>query len=120
MKRYYLFLIALFEITLSCTSKHSKKSHVITGVVSENLYRECFQIYSGGVFANDSYSFYLTDSVHFRKYIGTVYFDDESLISKNLDSNRIVVFKTNRHDSNIEINKSIYYLDKLREEGIFE
>jgi hypothetical protein len=88
---FFTFLVSGFIIT-ACTSKYSKEHHEGTGIIKSNLYRECFLVYSGGVLANNSYSYYLTDSANFRKYIGTVYFDDEQILCKVLDTNRILVY----------------------------
>lgn len=112
-----LFVGLLFT---SCTSKYSKEHHEGTGIIDSNLYRERFLVYSGGAFANNSYSFYITDSANFRKYIGTVYYDDEQLFCNVLDSNRVLVYRAKRNNEHDTLEKKIYLLSDLKKEGKFD
>lgn len=114
------FLLFVILLLTSCTSIYSKKQHEGTGIIDSNLYRERFLVYSGGALANDSYSYYLTDSVNFRKYIGTIYYDDEQLYCKSLDSNKILVYRAKRNNENDTMEKKIYIISDLKKEGKFE
>lgn len=123
LKLNHIFVHLLFFagiLIISCTSKYSREQYEGTGIIDSNLYRERFLVYSGGALANNSYSFYLTDSIKFRKYIGTVYFDDEQLFCSVLDSNRILVFRAKRNNENDTLDKKIYLLSELRKEGNFD
>ena len=57
--------------TLSCANKESKKNLFSVIPVCNGLYREKFIVFSGGAYSAERYSYYLTDSTSFRKYIGT-------------------------------------------------
>lgn len=112
----HLLLFAGLLFT-SCTSKYSKEHHVGTGIIGSNLYRERFLVYSGGALANNSYSFYLTDSANFRKYIGTVYYDDDQLFCNVLDSNRILVYRAKRNNENDTLEKKYIFYLTLKKKG---
>jgi len=115
------FSVLLFSLSeLSCHSKYSKKKHVGTVKIGEHLYNEIYQVYAGGVLANDSYSDYLTDSVNFRKYVGTVYYDDEKNYCKLIDSNTVLVYRLNIRNKNDTLEKKIYLLSDLKKEGKFD
>ena len=115
------FISVIFSLSIvSCNSKYSKKNHIGTIKIYDHLYNEIFKVYSGGALANDSYSNYLTDSVSFRKYIGTVYYDDEELYCKTLDTNRILVYILNIRNKNDTLEKKVYLLSDLKKEGKFE
>lgn len=72
-----LILVQLFML-VSCASvdKYSKKNHLFTGVISDQLFSEVYRVESFGV-GGDVYSVYLTDSLSFRKFID-LYYDNES------------------------------------------
>lgn len=117
--KVYLLLIIGFFI-FSCTSKYSKTRHEGTTEILSDLYEESYLVYSGGTLANDSYSYYLTDSINFRKYIGTIYFDDEHLFCKMLDSNSVLVYSVNRYHDKDTLEMKKFSLKELKEEGRFE
>jgi len=56
---------------VACSSKHPKKNHRVTFILNDSLFVEKFKVFSGSTTTSDSYSYYFTDSLHFRKYIGT-------------------------------------------------
>lgn len=115
------FVVLIFSLSeLSCYSKYSKKKHIGTIKIGEHLYNEVFKVYSGGALASDSYSNYLTDSVSFRKYIGTVYYDDEELYCKTLDSNRILVYRLNIRNKSDTLEKEVYIISELKKKGKFD
>jgi hypothetical protein len=124
--RRIIIILSVFTFTvlsfseLSCSSKYSKKNHVGTIKISEHLYYEIFQVYAGGTLANDSYSDYLTDSVNFRKYVGTVYYDDEKNYCKALDSNRVLVYRLNIRNKSDTLEQRVYIKSDLIMEGSFD
>lgn len=70
-----LFLIVVYLISycVSCSTFHSnnsEKKHVATFCLNPKTYIEKYEVYSGGATTTSVYSYYLTDSVNFRKYIG--------------------------------------------------
>lgn len=123
MRRVFLFsaFIMVFSFLVqSCDSKYSKKNHLNTLQVENHLFYEIYKITSGGALASDTYSYYLTDSVNFRKYVGTIYFDDEHLYCKALDLNHVLVYRAKRNNENDTLEKCIYLLSDLKKEGKFD
>jgi len=122
MRRVFLFsasIIVFSFLVQSCDSKYSKKNHISTLQVNKHLFYEIYKITSGGTLASDTYSDYLTDSVNFRKYVGTVYYDDEQNRYKLIDSNTVLVYRLNiRNNDTLE--KKIYIISDLKKEGKFD
>lgn len=115
---FTFIVLSFFE--LSCSSKYSKKNHVGTIKIGEHLYNEVFQVYAGGALANDSYSDYLTDSVNFRKYVGTIHYDDEKNYCKKIDSNRVLVYRLNIRNKSDTLEQKVYIISDLIKEGSFD
>ena len=65
---FFIILLCLFNC---CTSKYSKDNHRATFEIGNDLYNERFKIHH---WLGDNYSEYITDSINFRKHIGT--YDD--------------------------------------------
>lgn len=90
MKRFGLFiLVSIF--TFGCgTDKRSKKSFKTSFRVCDSLYMELYTVYGSGALGGDLLSGYLTDSMQFRKYLGT--FDDaQGAIAVNCNNDSIIV-----------------------------
>jgi len=112
---------------ISCLSnKYSKEKHIRTWKVSNGLYAESFQTYTGNATTCDSYSYYITDSIHFRKFIGEENYDDEEIIWKIKD-NTITTYKKLRNEDFKTFTFSYdstqignYKIDELIKEGKFE
>lgn len=123
MKRVSLFSAIILVLTLivqSCDSKYSKKNHLNTLQLDNHLFYEIYKITSGGTLASDTYSYYLTDSVNFRKYVGTIYYDDEHLYCQSVDSNHVLVYRAKKKNVNDTLDKKVYVLSELKKEGKFE
>ncbi len=119
--RMLIFLLIVGFMLLSCTSKYSKQHYFGTGKISSGLYKEVFCINTGGVMASGSYSYYLTDSVSFRKYLGTSYSDEEIIHCEMFDSGRIMVFRVSfRGNEKDTISKEFYQLSELKSEGKYD
>ena len=88
MNKILLSLIFIFCL-ISCVNNYSKRKYIGTKEIGNNIYQETFEVYSGGVFASSSYSYYLTDSLNFREYIGTIHDDHESLLCEKLNNKNI-------------------------------
>jgi hypothetical protein len=126
--KMYFFCIVAFSLCLACSSKYSKENHIVTFILNDSLYVEKYKTYSGGVTTSDSYSFYITDSIHFRKYVVTEYYDDERIIWTKTDST-ITVYKERSHYHFYDNGNSVMYdtiqignyvIKYLVKEGIFE
>lgn len=113
-------LLLLFMVFISgCSNKYSKENYISTYNIGNGLYKETFQVYSGGVFAGNSYSYYLTDSINFRIYIGTKYHDDERFLCELSNPKTVKASKVLFHtDDTIEVN--YYSIEQLKKEGKFE
>lgn len=64
-------LIVLSILSVSCQDKYSRKSHNRTTELQKELFVESFTIFGSGAYGTDIVTQYLTDSLKFRKYIGT-------------------------------------------------
>lgn len=118
MKKILYFVLLI--IICSCVNKYSKKHHVTTLKIDSNLYNEVYKVYSGGVFASDSYSNYITDNENFRKYVGTVYYDDEQIYCDVIKKDTIRVVLRSKFDTSDIKNIAFYSLKELKKEGKFE
>lgn len=114
-----LSLVVLF-IMACCNSKHSKAKLIGSSLVSSNLWTEAYLISAGGVWASNTYSYYLTDSVYFRKYIGTVHFDDEQLFCGHVDADHVMVYISKRYDNSDTSYSSLHSLSYLKAKGDFD
>lgn len=115
-----LIILGLLVVISSCSTKYSKSEHIATIQIGPNLYNEVYKVYSGGVFASDSYSNYITDSVNFRKYVGTRYYDDEEIYCNLIDSNTVLVVKRSKSNTADTIEKKFYKINKLIADGEFD
>jgi hypothetical protein len=105
-------------IFFSCINHHSKEYPLGSHKLINNLFRETYQTSSGGVFASDTYSDYLTDSISFRKYVGYQH-DDEQIRFSMLDDNLILVYKIEIHTKDT-LEMDVYSISQLKKEGKFE
>jgi len=64
-------LIILSILSVSCQDYYSRKSHKRTTELQKELFVETFTIFGSGAYGTDVVTQYLTDSIEFRKYIGT-------------------------------------------------
>ena len=107
MTKNVLYLIIIL-VVLSCQSKkYSKENLIYTKEITTGLFIEKYKTYAGSATTSDSYSYYITDSAHFRKLIGEKYYDDESIIWYISDDiitvykkKRIYHFETNVNKTN--------------------
>jgi hypothetical protein len=101
--------------------RYSKENHIETYIIDSSIYIEKYKIYSGGATTCDSYSFYITDSTYFRKFIGIGDYCGERLLWNNINSNIIEVYK---EYENIEEQKDtvLFFKDttKIDEYNILE
>lgn len=104
----------------SCDSKYSKNNHINTLQLENHLYYEIYKITSGGALASNTYSYYLTDSLNFREYVGTIYYDDEQLRCKSLDNTHVLVYKVKRKNLNDTLEKKVYIISELQKKGNFD
>tara|TARA_R110002049_G_scaffold306937_2_gene506193 strand:+ start:627 stop:1004 length:378 start_codon:yes stop_codon:yes gene_type:complete len=89
--------LALITFTFSCNRKYSKEGFIGSTKLTETIYLEVYSTFSGGVFAGNSYSYYLTDSTIFRVFGIQINHDDES-IRRKVDENSIYLFKVGSYN----------------------
>lgn len=73
MKYYYKLVTytILGILFISCNDNYSRKDHKYTTKLKQGLFVETFTVFGSGAFGTDKVSDYLTDSILFRKYIGS-------------------------------------------------
>lgn len=118
----FLILVSIFVFSLlGCTSDRSKKRFNMTYKEDDHLFVEVFTIFGSGAFGGDRLSEYLTDSLTFRKYIGT--FDDNAeAISYKVIKDSVFIEKYSlpgRRDTVVS-EKQMYNLNLLKREHLFE
>jgi hypothetical protein len=124
MKANIFYLIAIIlTMFLSCNNNRSKKNlDFTTKVCDEKLFVEVYKIFESGALGGDRVSSYLTDSINFRKYLGT-YDDAKESIATECNGDSVNVYRqimdpgTNRFKI---VNAIVFSLSELRKKKIFE
>ena len=128
MKRkiFFIYCTVIFIVLIwpACSSNYSKENHRVTFIMNDSLYMEKYKVFSGGTTTSDSYSYYITDSIHFRKYLGTEHYSSERLLSK-IDNNEITIYIEVANLINYiyvydTIKVASYNIDELIKKGMFE
>ena len=117
MKRIVTVFITCLTC-FSCVNHYSKDKPETSVEVSKNLYLEMYCTSQGGVFASDTFSKYLTDSVSFRKYVGYE-LDDEVIKASILNSNLVFIYKIDFHTTDT-LEMSVYSISQLKKGGKWE
>lgn len=87
----------------SCYSKYSKDNYQSTRKLNDSLFVERYMVYNGGVFASNSNSYYLTDSLNFRVYLYTIT-EDRDRLYLDLQDDILWIYKVTPKDT-IEVNE---------------
>ena len=61
--------------------------------LNDCIYKEVYQLDIGSVFTGNTYSYYITDTISFRKHVAITYYDDERIRMEISDSNTVKVYK---------------------------
>lgn len=120
MKR--LSYLTLILICFSCQDERSKKQHYKTIKICDKIYIETFVVFSSGAYGGDIHSDYITDSLHFRLFIGTEDTENEILFTQCKGDSLVVKKSTvNKENDSVKINfLKVYSKKELIEEGKFE
>jgi hypothetical protein len=125
MKKITSNIIVLLILLYGIKSCHhyvffGKKNPLKTHEIGDKLFEERFESFSGGVLMDNTYTYYLTDSINFRKYIGSC--DDKEFFRCNVKGDSLVVLKTSWRNSNYEkpIETTYFSINKLKKDGDFE
>ena len=113
--KYCVLILVVFLFT-SCYSKYSKENHDSTSKINDSLYFEVYLVNKGGVFASNSYSYYVTDSLNFRSYLYTITEDSDGLDVELIDD-ILYVYKFTPKET-IEVNR--INISEVKREGVFE
>ena len=130
LNRFFLIIVMAFmPIVFSrCgleESVYSKENHLKTTKINDSLYSEIFFIRSIMNADVERYSEYITDSVHFRKYIYTYNTGEWIYGELSKDNTVLTIFKISGELVN---NQTIfdttkidtYNINELKQEGKFE
>jgi hypothetical protein len=125
MKKIISNLIILLILLYGIKSCHhyvffGKKELLRAKLIDNNVFEEKFKSFSGGVLMSNTYTYYVTDSSNFRKYLGAC--DDKEFFRCHIKGDTIVVVKTSWRNSNYEkpIETTIFSIKNLKKEGNFE
>ena len=127
---HYLCAVLVFfhNSNTSSWSVYSKDNHIVTFILNDSLYVEKYTVFSGGgATVCDSYSYYITDSINFRKYIGSKHNSGDRIFWNIKNHNEIEFYL--EYTVLDEINDKLfddttkigsYYIPDLIKEGKFE
>lgn len=118
MNKYLLIFLFCFALLACNNINYSKDEHLQTSKIKDNLYTEYYRTYAGGVIGGDVETVYVTDSTHFRKYLGKK-MDHQGIIVEEFGKYNILVLKYDVHTYKV-LNAKIYDIDDLKEEEKFE
>jgi len=106
-----------------CRDDRSKDDHTATVSLCDNkFYVEKFTISGGGALGGDRQSDYLTDSVNFRRYLGT-YDNAHEVISVICKGDSIYVYHQRRDDESNRLKPTSiirYSIFDLKKTKVFE
>lgn len=80
------------------------------------LYREYYLVFGGGALTTDLHSVYLTDSLKFRKFIGT-YDDHQPIFSFKCKKDSIYIENANEYR---DLKQKSFSLKQLQKDGVFD
>lgn len=114
-----IVLIAILFF-FSCVNDKSKKEHFSTKVICGDLYREKYRIFSGGAYSAELYADYITDSVNFRKFVGT--HDPSEGFGYKCTNDTIVIEKAHFSSNKVRtlIEKNSFSINELKRSQRFE
>lgn len=118
MTHRHLIYVLICFVGLSC-SDHKKKFYK-TQQLSDRLFVEKFYTYQGGAYGGEKMTYFLTDSLHFRKYIGEC--DEKEKYIFKVDNGFVYIKKfswRNRHDG-IVIDSTTLNIMTIEKDGVME
>lgn len=128
MKRITIKIIYVAFLIFTIWKCHSyvffaKRNPLKTHFLESGIFEERFESFHGGVLMSNTITYYLTDSVSFRKYIGAC--DEDEIFKSSVNVDTIVVIKfswKNWYMSKKEtpIDTLYFSISKLKEEGDFD
>ena len=112
-----IFCYFLLQNISYYTQKKNNSHYIGTYNLEKGLYIEKFKIYNWFSEPSGFYSEYITDSLSFRKYIGTC--NDYAFLSIQRFKDSLVIKKVNTEDTLKIYEKNVYKLSSLKKEHIY-
>ena len=95
---YVLLFVFMATVVFSCTSKDKSDGRFMRTIPLKNgLYLECYEMEKGGVFAGNTYGYYLTDSNQLLQFIGFAG-DNEVVDYRFENDSSVIIFTTKNND----------------------
>ncbi|MHA4811762.1 hypothetical protein ACX0G9_26940 [Flavitalea flava] len=108
---------------VGCQSDRSKTGeHSTLPLCDHRFFVEVYTINGGGAFGGDRVSAYLTDSINFRKYLGT-YINSNESIATVCKGDSLYIYRTITDESTQKpkiVNTTIYSAENLKKNREFE
>jgi hypothetical protein len=119
-----IILLGLLSILMAgCANDRSKTGyHDTVPLCDGRFYVEIFTIMGGGAFGGDRVSAYLTDSVNFRKYLGT-YIEGKESIATECKGDSVYIYRTKENaprQKPIIVNRWVYTAEELKKSKVFD
>ena len=117
-----IFYLILVISCISCQDERSKKQHYKTIEICNKIYIETYVVFSSGAYGSDVHADYITDSLHFRLFIGTEDTGNEILFTQCKGDSLIVKKSTvNKENDSVKVNfVKIFSKKDLIKEGNFD
>ncbi|MCW3465856.1 hypothetical protein [Chitinophaga nivalis] len=114
-------LMVLTMLSITCRNDRSKAHYALTVKVCDKpLYVEMFTVFGSGAFGSDIMGQYLTDSSHFRMFVGTFDNGDE-YYAYRCKGDSVIITKTKESPvGNKVLQIRAYNLLDLKRHGLFE
>ena len=117
------FIWTTFFLMEGCTNDRSKDGyHSTLALCGGQYYVETFTISGGGAFGGDRVSSYLTDSINFRKYLGT-YDNANEGIATVCKGDSIYIYRTKQagpHRKPDIVRRWVYTAKELKDSKVFD
>lgn len=115
-----MWIILLVVILTFVSCARSKNNYIGTGNLGNGFYNEVYKPFIGGVHAGDITSWYVTDSINFRVYVGS--HEDKEYLRVQILSNKISVKKYSLRsaDKGAVIESQLLDIDSLKRNHEFE
>ena len=122
-KKAGLVWIVLPVIFLCCRSDRSKSGyHTTFRLCGGRFFVETFTIFGGGAGGGDRVSSYITDSVNFRKYLGT-YINDAESIATVCKGDSVCIYRKKINETTQKftiVNLSVFSVRDLKNSKTFD